>query len=308
MTWQAFQGLRVPDNSPIPPKRRYSVTADVLSFQRCNRQYGYFAVHGYEPAHAVQIYYGTLIHQVLDRAHAHYQGWADPGTRGQLPNDQDIERYFTEVDTALRARGLTAVRAFSQAHEKEAALRRLQLFNRIEGPQLYPRVRDTEHRLQSDRDDYLLHGTVDVLADEPNVLPGMSAEIWDYKGGHRPELNSEDYRRYEFQMLVYAELYKERNGEHPGKAVLYFLGELDEAEETLTRPESAMVDVELVPERIEVAVQTFHDTVQEIEHCRENDHWPAPQPGHEPDEKTCDICDVRWHCPARRGQYDMRYP
>jgi putative RecB family exonuclease len=292
----------------MPPKRRYSVTADVLSFQRCNRQYGYFKIHGYEPAHAVQIYYGTLIHQVLDRAHAHYKGLIDPGTQGQVPDDQDIERYFNEVDTALRARGLTAVRAFSQAHERRAALRRLQLFNRIEGPELYPRVRDTEHRLQSDRDDYLLHGTVDVLADETEVLPGMGAEIWDYKGGNRPNPHSEDYRRYEFQMLVYAELYRERNGERPGKAVLYFLGELDQAEETLVRPDSALMEVELAPRRIEVALQNFHDTVIEIEQRRASDQWPAPRPGHEPDAATCDICDVRYHCPARQGQYGMRYP
>ena len=52
----------------------------------------------------VQIYYGTLIHQVLDRAHAHYAGLRDPETKGQFPTDQDIENYFNEVDQALRVR------------------------------------------------------------------------------------------------------------------------------------------------------------------------------------------------------------
>lgn len=141
-----------------------------------------------------------------------------------------------------------------------------------------------------------------------------------YPKAHRPasksstatigesQQRSEDYSRYEFQILVYAELFHERNSERPGKAVLYFLGELNEAEETLARPDSSLVEVDLSPERIEVAVRTFHNTVQEIERCRENDHWPAPQPGHEPDDKTCDICDVRWHCPAKRDLYGMRYP
>ena len=106
MTWHNFEGVRVPPSQPASLKRRYSVTADVLSFQRCSRQYGHFAVRGYTPAHSVQIYYGTLIHQVLDRAHAHYAGLRDPKTKDQIPTDRDIKYYFKEVDTALRARGI----------------------------------------------------------------------------------------------------------------------------------------------------------------------------------------------------------
>jgi hypothetical protein len=285
-------------------RRRYSVTSDVLSFQRCSRQYGHFAARGYEPAYTVQIYYGTVIHQVLDRAHAHFRGLIDPNTQGQIPTDIDIERYFNEVDRGLRARGIRAV----STAERDAALRRLKLFNQIEGPQLYPRVRDTEHRLQSDRTNYLLHGTVDVLADDPAWLPGMAAEIWDYKGGRRPNLNSEDFRRYEFQMLVYAELYRERNGIYPQRVILYFLGELDPAQTTLVRPPTALVDVALQPQRIQIALQTFDNTVSQIETCRNNDNWPAPQPGQEPNADTCTICDIRWNCPAVRQRYPMRYP
>ncbi len=301
---QVFNDLTIPASEPPSVRRRYSVTADVLSFQRCSRQYGFFAIRGYEPAYAVQIYYGTVIHQVLDRAHAHYRGLDDPNTAGQIPTDEDIANYFSEVNRALRARGVRAVRPA----ERDAALRRVQLFNRIEGPQLYPRVRDTEHRLQSDREDYLLHGTVDVLADDPNWLPGMEAEIWDYKGGNRPNLNDEDFRRYEFQMLVYAELYRERNGSYPSKAILYFLAELDDARETYVRPPKALVEVPLSPQRIQVALQTFNETVHEIEACQAAGHWPAPQPGYEPDEKTCDICDIRWNCPTVGHRYPMRYP
>ena len=306
MAWQNFQGLKVPMSQSASLKRRYSVTADVLSFQRCSRQYGHFAVRGYEPAHTVQIYYGMLIHQVLDRAHAHYKGFIDSTTRGTIPTDQDIERYFDEVDNALRARGISSVRAFRHADERKAALRRLKLFNQIEGPTLYPRVRDTEHRLQSDRGDYLLHGTVDVLADVPNWLPRMKAEIWDYKGGKRPALYSQNFHRYEFQMLVYAELYRERNGDYPEKAVLYFLGELDAVEGSSARPPEALVKVPLDLQRIKMALEEFNETVTMIESCKLNANWPAPKIG--PDDETCDICDIRWNCPATTDQYPMRYP
>jgi hypothetical protein len=276
----------------------------VLSFQRCSRQYGHFAVRGYEPAHTVQIYYGTVIHQVLDRAHAHYRGLIDPALQGKFPSDEDIQRYFEEVDQALSLRGIKAIRPA----ERNAALRRLQLFNRIEGPSLYPRVRDTEHRLQSDRGDYLLHGTVDVLADDPNWLPGMGAEIWDYKGGKRPNPNSENFRQYEFQMLVYAELYRERNGVYPTSAILYFLGELDSSATTLVRPASALVSVPLRQNRIVVALETFARTVGDIETCRVTNTWPSPGRGQEPEIQTCDICDIKWNCPSVGSRYPMRYP
>lgn len=308
MSWQNFQNLQISLSQATSVKRRYSVTSDVLAYQRCPRQYGYFAVRGYEPSQSVQIYYGTLIHQVLDRAHAHYRGLIDPNTQGQIPTDQDIERYFNEVDSSLRARGISSVSGFQQARERQAALRRIQLFNQIEGPQLYSRIRDTEHRLQSDRGNYLLHGTVDVLADDPNWLPSMGAEIWDYKGGHRPNLNSEDYRRYEFQMLVYAELYREKNGIYPVKAILYFLGELDSAQTSLIRPNTALVEVPLQQQRIQVALQTFGNTVTQIEYSRNTDTWNAYPSGQGPDSKTCDICDLRWNCPTVQNQYPMRYP
>lgn len=304
MSWQVFQGLNIPASQGAPIKRRYSVTADVLSYQRCARQYGFFAARGYEPAHAVQIYYGTVIHQVLDRAHTHYKGLLDPTKQGTIPTDADIAQYFDEVERSLLARGVKAV---GQA-ERNAALRRLQLFNTIEGPSLYPRVRDTEHRLQTDKGAYILHGTVDVLADNPAHLPGMGAEIWDYKGGHRPKPNSEDLRRYEFQMLVYAELYRERNGVYPVKVILYFLGELDASATSLVRPAGAILEVPLQPQRIQVALQTFGATVAQIEQSKATDAWAAPQPGQEPDKQTCDICDIRWNCPTVGQRYPMRLP
>lgn len=305
MAWEQFQNLRVLQSQGTNNKRRYSVTSDVVSFQRCSRQYGHFAMRGYEPAFSVQIYYGTVIHQVLDRAHAHYKGLLDGSLIGQLPTDDDIERYFNEVERSLRARGIKAI----SGNERTAALRRLKLFNKIEGPQLYSRIRDTEHRLQADRNDsYILHGTVDVLADNPNWLPTMGAEIWDYKGGKRPNLLEEDFRRYEFQMLVYAELYRERNNIMPLKAILYFLGELDQAEENLTRPSSALVEVELNATRIQEALRLFDETVRNIESCRQTDTWLAPLPGQAPGDKTCDICDIRWSCSAVRQQYPMRFP
>ena len=81
-------------------KSGYSVTSDVVAFRRCPRQYGAFRVQNYAPAHQTQLYFGTIIHQVLDRCHSHYHGIIDPTTAGLIPDngailsDDIIRDYF----------------------------------------------------------------------------------------------------------------------------------------------------------------------------------------------------------------------
>src|ERR1017187_10459219 len=110
--WQHFQSLNPSFNPPAQSRRRYSVTADILAYQQCSLQYAAFAVRRYEPALVVQLFYGTIIHQALDRAHAHYRGelGVPPGS---LPTDTDIETYFNQVENALIARRILAVQSVS---------------------------------------------------------------------------------------------------------------------------------------------------------------------------------------------------
>src|SRR5262245_47341505 len=176
--WQNFQSLQVQHNPPAQGRRRYSVTTDILAYQQCSIQYGAFVARRYAPALVVQLFYGTIIHQVLDRAHAHYRGelGVPPGT---FPTDADIDNYFMEVENALIARRIRAVQ--SVRDQAKVILKR---FNSLEGPTLYPRIIDTECRLQADQGQYILHGNVDVLV--ASDVGGNAVEIWDYKGAHRP--------------------------------------------------------------------------------------------------------------------------
>jgi hypothetical protein len=71
--------------------------------------------------------------------------------------------------------------------------------------------------------DFYLHGAVDVLASvsgNPDEL-----EIWDYKGSSRVEDDPRHEKLHQFQMRVYAELYKQKVGKYPVRAVLCFLAE-----------------------------------------------------------------------------------
>lgn len=313
MTWRRYQNLRIPASSDVGMKEKYSVTADILSFQLCQRQYGFFAVRNYEPAHVVQIWFGTVIHQVLDKLHMHYSGLFNPRTTNQIPSDDDVESYFDQVKDSLRARGIRAI----NPNLRETALKVLKTFNRIEGPNLYPNVLDTECSLQIDTGDYILHGVVDVLKDVSigrNIRNYDSVEIWDYKGSNFPDNSREAGRRklerYTFQMLAYAELYRLQKGKYPLKGVLYFMNELYIDPEPNIRPTQAVYEIDfrnpLYIKQINQAMNLFSQTVSDIEQCKQCDRWDAPE--QMPDKETCDICDLRWNCPSVRDKYPMRYP
>ncbi|MEN6625401.1 MAG: PD-(D/E)XK nuclease family protein [Candidatus Sumerlaeia bacterium] len=299
--WRNFQSLRLAHNPPAQSRRRFSVTADILAYQQCSIQYGAFAVRRYEPALVVQLFYGTIIHQVLDRAHAHYRGELG-APQGTLPSDTDIENYFTEVENALKARRIRAVQSV-----RDQAKTILKRFNSLEGPNLYPRIIDTECRLQADQGSYILHGNVDVLVTTDQG--GTGVEIWDYKGAYKPSLGDPDYQRYVFQMQVYADLYRQKTGTAPTKAILYFLNELSGDPAPTARPVNALLEVSLDPNEVQRALQSFGQTVQQIENCRANRVWPHPSVS--PTLTTCNACDLRWNCSAATTfgrNYPMLYP
>ncbi len=222
---------------------------------------------------------------------------------GTLPTDTDIDNYFTQVENALIARRIRAVQSV-----RDQAKNILKRFNTLEGPTLYPRIIDTECRLQADQGQYILHGNVDVLV-APNVGGGAAVEIWDYKGANRPSVGDPDYQRYVFQMQVYADLYRQKTGAAPSKAVLYFLNELTGDPPPAIRPVNALLEVNLDPAAVQQALQSFGQTVQHIEGCRATRTWPDPAVA--PPEKTCSACDLRWNCAAAANlgrTYPMLYP
>lgn len=306
---EKFRDVRVGTVTEEQVKRRFSVTSDVLSFRRCARLYGFQADRGYVPSQPTQEFIGTIIHQVLDRAHSHFMGRIDPATKGSIPTDKDIEGFFGQVETALKAHGVRAVGPDVGTH----ALRIVQAFNRIEGPVLYPLVRDTEHRLQAERPDYLLFGVVDVLASSPNSDDPLDMEIWDYKASKRPDPKTRHGQArledYEFQMQVYADLYNLRNGRYPKRAVIYFVGEFGGQPPPSRRPAQAVLEIPLQPAKITKALRVFDETVGDIGRCEESNTWKAPQGGADwAGKETCDLCDVRWSCPEMRGKYPPRNP
>lgn len=310
--WNLYpNGLVAPD-SHTSPRPRFSLTSDIISFRKCPRQYGYFGQEGFVPAQAVQIFFGQIIHQVLDRCHRHYSGFFSH-PKGTMPTDSDIDQYFQEVEQALRAHG---VRPASPV-VAEQATQVLKTFNSLEGPTLYPRVLDTEYRLESERQNFVLRGVVDVLAADDSGEP----EIWDYKGTDKPDLSSKDLKEFEWQMSVYAELYKVKSGHYPKRAVLYFLNELKTKQgdpKITSRPTRAVHVVDFMKDGIEAngmptlvkqGLDEFDLTAADIMTCKVAHKWDAPQGDKVPNDKTCDICDIRWNCSSHApSKYKVRMP
>ena len=91
--WDKYKPMKARSRPEVQTLPRMSLTSDIVSHPKVSKTYGLFVEKGFVPAHTVQIFYGTIIHEVLDRTHHHYQGFDDPKTRGTMPTDDDMERY-----------------------------------------------------------------------------------------------------------------------------------------------------------------------------------------------------------------------
>ena len=207
------------------------------------------------------------------------------------------------MEDALIARGIRSINR--SLHDQ--AIEVLKRFNKLEGPGLYPRVIDTECKVQGDRPSHIVDGVIDVLISANSTSTDPSAvEIWDYKGSRRPK-EQYDLDTYRYQMLVYGALYRMKYGVLPKRAVLYFMNELDRDDLGLT-PKDAIWEIEFRSDDIDTALKEFDRTAREIISCNEGQVWEPPLAGRIPQE-TCVACDIRWSCPSftkARGKVPMR--
>lgn len=261
-------------------RRPYSVVGDVLAARKCLRQYGFANEYGFEMTRTTQLFYGKVVHETLDFAHQHYRGQIEGVEGGEIPTKEELREYFDDVVAAIREQHGLAV----SEEAVETAFDYLHRFNVREGPELYPRVIDTERRLTHGADGFRLEGVVDVIADEP----GGETEIWDYKASNRPEEGNDELEDYREQLYVYAILYKNQHGYYPDKGVVYFINEDDRKQ--------ARFEVDFTEGVVEGALDRFEETVQKIERARVADSWSEIDDA--PDEATCAECDFRWDCPA----------
>jgi hypothetical protein len=305
-------GWSVPPLTTHDHVRKYSATGDILSYKRCRRQYGFFGVRRYASSVAVQRYFGTLVHDVLDQINRDVRA-GDP-----LPDEAGVRVLVQAAHDRLIAAG---TRPFNAPQQRDRAVKLIWRFVDLLGLNFYSHVQDTEYRLERPLDtpatkQYILEGIVDVVSGSVShvlALPYSTAptdvEIWDYKSGAMPDKRTVEgqleLESYEFQMRVYLDLYRRQRGVAPARAVLAFLGELgDNAAWT-----AAAGDPRRIPQlfyvvpadaaAIQTAIHDFGSTVDSIEAELAKPYaqqWSAPT--HPVDRATCDACDFRVSCPV----------
>jgi hypothetical protein len=264
-----------------------SYTGDLLAHRRCPRAWAYEKYAGFHPYEQVQAMEGRLVHHAME--------WLTKfrTSQGRHANRQELDEQLQHYFRVLWARGIRT--AF--ANKSETINRVLDnLFPLAEGKAIHSTVRSaiegaqhTEYELRTVRklialehdgkDRLLLTGILDLVVQQEQSLcynrswqwtdvgrlQGKLAaskvkatagdlEIWDYKGTRG---NSEYLQDYVFQLLTYANLYRERSGVRPERCVLFFINEQTRDDQLLAIP--------LNEQLLQAALQWTIDRVKEMQ-------------------------------------------
>lgn len=327
-----FSELKIPKKPFTPKTNSYSLTSDVLSYRRCPRQYHLLQQMKFSPSTSTQLYFGTIIHQTLDAAHYHFKEKLKETGHGEIPTNAELFSYFRSVDEGLYRQDKTPfstgrVRKLTSEHdeklssltyddlkveigiEKASAFVRLRLFNNLFGDELYPKVIDTEYRLNITNNEHNITGVVDVLKYDEDA----HVEIWDYKSYKKSVFDKNNEGQFinpiakdvVMQMCLYCHMYNIRSGLNPSKAVIVCIGDLDPKLPEDEQPRDILFsEFDSVSEpSISAAMYEFEQTIAQIESSEENNSWPS---GPDTDENTCAACPIRWSCPNKT--YPRRFP
>lgn len=252
----------------------YSLTGDILSFQRCGLAYRYYNGSELPPSRPVQMWTGEFVHGVLEEAYrfwnSHHPQFPWPYTQPQWPpqlnaplqDTNDIGVLGHRVEVRLGAKGL---RSRSEAARLAAYNRAAAAINDL-GPHLFPLITAAEERISGTRSmpalpagehargsRYELTGVVDVIssvmlgqattnplvqlieATLPHVPAGEYDLIVDYKAGRRPAVNSDFRQQFQLQVQTYSWLRAQVPQANPvGAGVLIYINELSPSRDDTT--------------------------------------------------------------------------
>lgn len=167
---------------------KYSLTGDVLSFQRCGLQYRYYNKSSLPPSRPVQLWTGEFVHGMMEEMYLYWQQHGNsfpwpcnvtPWGGTPHPNrvDYDLGVLGDQVEAKLRASGKTP----RNRDARNAAYRRVKAAMNLLVPHLFPLITAVEEKLSSTRamplsainapqgqqtrgDRYELTGVVDVIS------------------------------------------------------------------------------------------------------------------------------------------------
>lgn len=303
----SFKG-KMPYSPPDLLIDRYSFTGDILSYGRCSKQYGKFKHYGFSKALPIQAWFGDVVHMTIELLYRQVKGDINDSSgslsKGQLPDDDDVEHHANESMNILKSKGM-----FGRKADREYVVDLLKIFNSKEGLSFYERIIKSEVRLETiispntGNRPYIMNGIIDVLS---SPTPGI-IEIWDYKAMVKPPKGDPKLASLENQMYNYVEIVQNLfPDEKITTAVLYFINEL--GPEGTGSPEYR---IDLTDSKISSCISTArdeaNDIVEQIRKARATGNFPDPVKG-TVDVKTCDACEWRWHCTSASKTYTLHAP
>jgi hypothetical protein len=299
---------KLPNKSSSNLIDRYSFTGDILSFKRCSMQYGKFKYYGFSKALPIQAWFGDVVHMTIEMLHRQVRGDVEDSAgslaKGQLPSDADVEHHADNAMDILKSQGMSG----SSKDERNVS-ELIKRFNSREGLNFYSRIVQSEVRLETiidpstSNDQYVLNGIIDVLrSPKKGVL-----EIWDYKAMVKPPKGDPKLTDLENQMYNYVEivqaLFPDDKITH---AVLYFVNELEPGGSGNPQYRLDLTSSK-VKQEIKRARLDADKTVDQIREAKAAGKFPFPPKG-SVEEKTCDACEWRWHCPSTKKKYNLTAP
>lgn len=251
----------------LPPKKPYSFTGDLKAYETCPRQYQLYRIFDFEPSRAVLIVFGLLVHQTIEDIHRL--------TLEGRGNEVSAEFIFDRFEFNYRHLMARATRKMAQ-EQKDAALQHVMRYWEQNQEEI-ARVRETEVDVSLEKDDYILHGAIDLVLGETGTL-----EVLDFKAQTRPaDEDAEIVRSYYKQLCIYAHILEQRKGITPSKLHIYWTGEMDK--------DRALMSFDYRQEDVEEAANHFDDVVRDIRAER----FSVVKV---PDQKVCNECDFKSYC------------
>lgn len=279
LSWRdpAFRPADLPlsEIKDIDLKQEYSFTSHLTVFENCAEQYRFFRELEFAPARTSPILFGTVVHQTIEDIHKTVLR----AELGKL-SDAQVQSWFNVNYTNLTKRE----RVYLAPYVRQLALEQVLRYYRRHQHD-WSHIRDAEVDVSLVKDDYILKGTVDLIAGQ-----GDTVELVDFKSEKKPDVNDPEGRekleRYQRQLEVYAHIVEERTGKAVSKTHLYYT-----SEET----GNPYITFEKDAGSIDKTIRTFDNIVKRIE---SKDFSIPARPTH-----LCHDCDMRHYCDLKNWKF-----
>jgi ATP-dependent DNA helicase UvrD/PcrA len=249
------------------PRPHYGFTTHYQTYQLCPRRYHFFYDQRFVPSRTRNAFRGQLVHQTIERLH-----YVALEKRLDLFDETQLQEIFTKIYDILQR---TNKRSLSEAEQKQAYSHVLNYYQHNQHK--LKNIRNAEHAVQIEHDNYVVNGKIDVLIDGAAGL-----EILDFKTHTNHSEDPSWFSLYQQQLYFYASaVLRKQRDTVPLRLSLYWTAEENLAE--------ALVEIPYHPDDLQKTEYILHETITQIQ----QQQFAVLEP---PSQTVCASCDIRALC------------